>query len=67
MTEKSTTSTGLVAVADEDNIAFDTDHSGLVKYDTQGHPYYLIVSERIRRLAVEAKTEVARRLAGHST
>ncbi|VTT58628.1 unnamed protein product, partial [Fusarium fujikuroi] len=66
VTEKSTTSTGLVAVAEEDNIALNTDHSGLVKYDSRSQGDYTIVRERLRRLVDEARLEVAKRFAEHS-
>ncbi|KAJ6033774.1 hypothetical protein N7444_011545 [Penicillium canescens] len=66
VTEKSATSTGLVAVADEDNIPLNTDHSGLVKYNSRNQGDYLIVRERLRRLANEAKLEVPKRFAEHS-
>ncbi|KAH7129663.1 ankyrin repeat-containing protein, partial [Dactylonectria estremocensis] len=65
VTEKSTTSTGLVAVAEEDNIALNTDHSGLVKYDSRSQGDYTIVRERLRRLVDEARLEVAKRFAQH--
>ncbi|RYO96491.1 hypothetical protein DL765_011580 [Monosporascus sp. GIB2] len=66
VTEKSATSTGLVAVAEEDNIALNTDHSGLVKYDSRSQGDYTIVRERLRRLVDEAKQEVAKRFAEHN-
>ncbi|KAM5342908.1 hypothetical protein ACJ41O_013874 [Fusarium nematophilum] len=66
VTERSTTSTGLVVMADEDNIALNTDHSGLVKYDSSNQGDYTIVRERLRRLVNEAKQEVAKRFAEHS-
>ncbi|RBA17497.1 hypothetical protein FPRO05_11212 [Fusarium proliferatum] len=63
VTEKSTTSTGLVAVAEEDNIALNADHSRLVKYDSRNQGDYTIVRERLRRLVDEARLEVAKRFA----
>ncbi|KAJ4181106.1 hypothetical protein NW759_017203 [Fusarium solani] len=66
VTEKSTTSTGLVAMAEEDNIALNTDHSGLVKYDSSNQGDYTIVRERLRRLVDKAKQEVAKRFAEHN-
>ncbi|EPS29040.1 hypothetical protein PDE_03987 [Penicillium oxalicum 114-2] len=66
VTEKSATSTGLVAVADEDNISLNTDHSGLVKYNSRNQGGYPIVRERLRRLVSQAKAEVAKRFAKHS-
>ncbi|POR38318.1 Uncharacterized protein TPAR_01489 [Tolypocladium paradoxum] len=65
VTDKSATSTGLVAVADEDNIALNKDHSDLVKYDSQSQGEYTVVRERIKRLVDEAKLEVAKRFAEH--
>lgn len=67
VTKNSATSTGLVATADEDNIALHADHRELVKYDSQRHPHYNVVKERIKRLVGEAREEVARRFAEHST
>ncbi|KAM5342890.1 hypothetical protein ACJ41O_013856 [Fusarium nematophilum] len=66
VTEKSTTSTGLVAMAEEDNIALNTDHSGLVKYDSSNQGDYTIVRERLNRLVDKAKQEVAKRFAEHN-
>ncbi|KAJ5887721.1 hypothetical protein N7495_007762 [Penicillium taxi] len=65
VSEKSATSTGLVAVIDEDNIALNTDHSGLVKYSSRSQGDYPIVRERIRRIVSEAKAEVAKRFSEH--
>ncbi|KAH7113448.1 hypothetical protein B0J13DRAFT_243223 [Dactylonectria estremocensis] len=62
----SLTSTGLVAVTEEDNIALNTDHSGLVKYDSRSQGDYTIVRERLRRLVDEARLEVAKRFAEHT-
>ncbi|ORY70348.1 uncharacterized protein BCR38DRAFT_471661 [Pseudomassariella vexata] len=53
VTKQSATSTGLTAVPDEDNIPFDTDHSGLVKYEDRGQDAYHIVKERLRTLIHE--------------
>ncbi|KAJ5144591.1 ankyrin repeat-containing protein [Penicillium atrosanguineum] len=61
VTEKSATSTGLVAMADEDSIPFNTDHSGLVKYRSRNQGDYTVVRERIRLLVDEAKLKVANR------
>ncbi|KAJ5894279.1 hypothetical protein N7495_005970 [Penicillium taxi] len=66
VTEKSATSTGLVAVIDEDNIPLNTDHSGLVKYSSRSQGDYFIVRERIRRIVSEAKAEVAKRFSKYS-
>ncbi|CAG9939384.1 unnamed protein product [Clonostachys rosea f. rosea IK726] len=63
VTEKSATNTGLVAVADEDNIPLNRDHSGLVKYSSRSQGDYTVVRERLRRLVDEAKQEVATRFA----
>ena len=67
VTEKSATSTNLVAVADKDNIPLNTDHSGLVKYKSRNQGDYTIARERIRILVDEAKLEVVKRFAEHST
>lgn len=53
-------------MADEDNIPLNTDHSGLVKYDSRNQGDYTIVRERLMRLVAEAKQEVAKRFAEHS-
>ncbi|KAH8197651.1 hypothetical protein TruAng_008195 [Truncatella angustata] len=53
VTEKSATSTGITAVADEDNIPFDTDHSGLVKFSARSQESYQIVKDKIKNLATE--------------
>ncbi|KND92361.1 Vegetative incompatibility protein HET-E-1 [Tolypocladium ophioglossoides CBS 100239] len=66
VTEKSATSTGLALVSEEDNIALNADHSGLVKYESRGQGDYPVVRERLRRLIDEAKQEVAKRFAEHS-
>ena len=63
VTEKSATSTGLVAVADEDNIPFNTDHTGLVKYDSQEHGLYPIVKERLKSLVDGEAPRAAQRFA----
>jgi hypothetical protein len=63
VTRVSATSTGLVAVADEDNIALDTDHYGLVKYESKSQGPYPIVKERLKILVREGKDKVAERFA----
>ncbi|KAI0164334.1 hypothetical protein GGR52DRAFT_585622 [Hypoxylon sp. FL1284] len=50
VTEKSATSTGLTAVRDEDNISFDTDHSGLVKYESRIQGPYTVVRSQLKVL-----------------
>ena len=67
VTEKSATSTGLVAVADEDNIPFNTDHAGLVKYDSQEHGLYPIVKERLKTLVEKEAPRAAQRFAEKCT
>lgn len=54
-------------MADADNIPLDTDHSGLVKYHSRIEGDYPIVRDRLRRLIDQAKPEVAKRFAEHST
>ncbi|SPO05328.1 uncharacterized protein DNG_08015 [Cephalotrichum gorgonifer] len=66
VTEKSATNIGLVANADEDNIALNTDHSGLVKYESRGQVEYTIVRERLRWLIDKAKEKVPKRFAKHN-
>ncbi|PHH92317.1 hypothetical protein CDD83_7906 [Cordyceps sp. RAO-2017] len=60
ISEKSATSTGLVAAADQDTVPFHTDHSGLVKFDSRGQVEYRIVRERLRRLAAMAAANMDR-------
>lgn len=50
VTRKSATSTGLTAVPDEDIVSLDTDHSGLVKFESWRDDSYVVVKERIRSL-----------------
>ncbi|KAK1977787.1 hypothetical protein LZ30DRAFT_730850, partial [Colletotrichum cereale] len=66
VTEKSATATGLVAVADEDNIPLNADHSGLVKYSSRGQGDYPTVTRRIVVCVERAKLDVPRRFAEHS-
>ncbi|KAI1157435.1 hypothetical protein F5B18DRAFT_180543 [Nemania serpens] len=54
VTQKSATSTGITAVVDEDNVALDVDHSGLVKFSSRTCGSYSIVRERIRLLATNS-------------
>lgn len=67
VTEKSTTSIGLVTMADEDNIALNADHSRLFKFEHDAQGNYSIVRERLRRLVDETRREVPGRLVEHST
>ncbi|KAL8382735.1 hypothetical protein RB595_006496 [Gaeumannomyces hyphopodioides] len=66
VTSKSATSTGVVAVADEDNIPLNRDHSGLVKYESRNEGDYTVVEARITKFVQDAKLEVARRFAEHN-
>ncbi|PCD23153.1 hypothetical protein AU210_014676 [Fusarium oxysporum f. sp. radicis-cucumerinum] len=66
VTEKSASSIGLVAVAEEDKVPLNTDHSGLVKYESRSQDDYTIVRERLRRLVDEARLEAAKRFTEHS-
>ncbi|KAJ2985996.1 hypothetical protein NUW58_g5244 [Xylaria curta] len=50
VTQKSATSTGITAAADEDNVGLDVDHSGLVKFSSRNCDEYSIVRGRIRLL-----------------
>ena len=63
VTEKSATSTGLTATADEDNISFDKDHSGLVKYESRYDQEYRIVKEKVQSLAAKAVIDIKKRFA----
>ena len=63
VTEKSATSTGLTATADEDNVPFDKDHSGLVKYESRYDQEYIIVKEKVLSLAAKAVTDINQRFA----
>lgn len=63
VTPKSAMSTGLTAMADEDNIPLNKDHSGLVKYESRSDDEYMIVKERVRSLVAKAGREVAKRFA----
>ncbi|ORY62117.1 uncharacterized protein BCR38DRAFT_347066 [Pseudomassariella vexata] len=67
VTRQSATSTGITAAADEDNIAFETDHSGLVKYDSRGIGSYPIVRNRIEKLVSEGSRRVAARFSDNLT
>ena len=63
VTEKSATSTGLTATADEDNVPFDKDHSGLVKYESRYDQEYRIVKEKVQSLAAKAVIDIKKRFA----
>lgn len=67
VTEKSATSTGLTAPAEEYNIPLNTDHSGLVKYKSRSQDEYSIVKGKLKRLVAQAKWEVGKRFAEKST
>jgi hypothetical protein len=66
VTKESATRTGLVAAADEDNIPLDTDHSGLVKYDSMNHQLYDVVKGRLAKIIDGAEEEVSRRFSEQS-
>jgi hypothetical protein len=61
VTQKSAMSTGLTAVADKDNVSLDTDHSGLVKYESSISSIYLIMQQRLRVIIDKDVPCVARR------
>lgn len=63
----STVQVSLTAVADENNISLNTDHSGLVKYEARTQDEYNIVKEKLKGLVIEAKLEVGRRFTRNST
>lgn len=54
VTRKSATSTGLTGVSDEDIVPMETDHSGLVKFESRGQDAYIVVRERIRDFVLGA-------------
>lgn len=54
VTEQSATSIGLTTIADEDNIPFTLNHSGLVKYQSRSQDEYSIVKRRLETLVHEA-------------
>lgn len=63
VTEKSATSTGLTAVSDETNISFDTDHTGLLKYESRSSTCYRISSGKLQAMVKEAIVEEPARFA----
>ena len=67
VTQKSATSTGLTAAADENNVPLNTDHSGLVKYNSRTQDDYSVVKGKIETLVANANREVGRRTADNST
>lgn len=67
VTQKSATSTGLTAVAEENNVSLNMDHSGLVKYESSTQDEYNVVREKLKGLVANAKREVSRRFAENST
>ncbi|KAK2023015.1 hypothetical protein LX32DRAFT_708969, partial [Colletotrichum zoysiae] len=66
VTQKSATATGLVAVAEEDNIALNADHSGIVKYSSKSQGDYPTVGRRIKECTERAKLDVPKRFAERS-
>ncbi|KAK2042669.1 hypothetical protein LZ31DRAFT_525790 [Colletotrichum somersetense] len=66
VTQKSATATGLVAVAEEDNIALNADHSGIVKYSSKSQGDYPTVGRRIKECTERAKLDVPERFAERS-
>nr|XP_036586253.1 ankyrin repeat-containing protein [Colletotrichum truncatum]KAF6796660.1 ankyrin repeat-containing protein [Colletotrichum truncatum] len=66
VTEKSSTATDLVAVADQDSIPLNTDHSGLVKYSSKSQGEYTIVRMRIGDCVKKAEKIVTERFDYHS-
>ncbi len=63
VTEKSATGTGLTATADERNISFNTDHRGLVKYESRTQEEFVIVKRHLKELVDEARAEIGKRFA----
>ncbi|KAK1999116.1 hypothetical protein LX36DRAFT_633060 [Colletotrichum falcatum] len=66
VTQKSATATGLVAVADEDNIALNADHSGIVKFSSRSQGDYPTVRRRVMDCVERAKLDVPKRFVEHS-
>lgn len=66
VTEKSATSTGLMAAADENNVPVATDHAGLVKFQSRSQNEYSIVRSKLKQLVLEARAEVGKRFTGTS-
>lgn len=64
VTEKSATSTGLTQTPD--NIPFNTDHSGLVKYKYQNQDEYIIVMGKLETFVEGARKEFGKRFAKNS-
>ncbi|KAK1991103.1 hypothetical protein LX36DRAFT_753802 [Colletotrichum falcatum] len=54
VTRSSATSSGLTVVSDEDIVPLDTDHSGLVKFESRRDDSYVVVRERINSLVSSA-------------
>jgi hypothetical protein len=67
VTQKSATSTGLTAAADENNFCLNTDHSGLVKYESRTQDDYGVVMGKIKSLVRNANRDVDRRFADNRT
>ena len=61
VTEKSATSAGLTAAAEEENISFNTDHSGFVNFESRSQLEYQIVKQKVKTLVASAKIEVHKR------
>ena len=67
VTQNSAISTGLTAAGDENNIPLNTDHSGLVKYQSRSQEEYIIVKWKLKILVDEAKQEASRRFTEKGT
>lgn len=59
VTTESACQTGLPQV----NLPHNTDHSGLVKYESKSDAGYVVASERLRRLLEEGPSAVGKRFA----
>jgi flagellar basal body rod protein FlgB len=64
VTEKSATSIGLKVLCDENNISFDTNHYGLVKYNGQYQLEYQIVKAKLSSFVATAPSIVRGRFRG---
>lgn len=64
--EQSATGTGLAVAAHELNIPLNTNHSGLVKFESRNQGDYELVAERIRQFVFQARRDVPNRFKTHS-
>jgi hypothetical protein len=60
VTEESATRTGLPDLFHQ-HIPLDTDHSGLVKFESRSHGSYEIVMQKIKKYVAEAPEAISKR------